>query len=136
MACAGVIASAGAQLDFTVMTVGTRNVTVGKNTYAYYGFDSSSSTGSLSNSTIEFADGTAYSCIRIENQQTTIRLTMGATVTDSDAASFKRIVIDDLSLNRSDRASFNSNVDWVWNTSDDAISSKNGSTIIVQWRAD
>ena len=42
----------------------------------------------------------------------------------------------DLSLNRSDRASFNGNVDWVWNTSDDAIESKNGSTIIVQWRAD
>jgi hypothetical protein len=135
MACAGVVASAGAQLDFTVMTVGTRNVTVGKSTNTYYGFDSGSSTGSLSNSTIEFGNGTAYSCIRIEDQLDTIRLTMGATVTD-DAASFNRIIIDDLSLNRSDRASFNSNVDWVWNTSDDAISSKNGSTIIVQWRAD
>ena len=131
----GVTASAGAQLDFTVMTVASRNVTSGKSTFTYYGFDNSSSTGSLSNSTIEFANGTAYSCIRIEDQGTTIRLTMGATVSDSDA-SFKRIVIDDLSLNRSDRASFNGNVDWVWNTSDDAISSKNGSTIIVQWRAD
>ena len=131
-----VTASAGAQLDFTVMTVGTRNVSVGKSTNKYYGFDGTSSTGSISNSTIEFADGTAYSCIRIEDQVSTIRLTMGATVTDSDAASFKRIVIDDLSLNRSDRASFNANVDWVWNTTDDAISSKNGSTIIVQWRAD
>ena len=61
---------------------------------------------------------------------------MGSTVTNSYEASFKRLVIDDLSLNRTD-ATFVSNTDWVWGSiSDDAISSKDGSTIIVQWRAD
>ena len=132
----GITASAGAQLDFTVMTVDDRNVTVGKSTETFYGFDSATSTGSLSNSTIEFANGTAYTVTRIEDQDTDIRLSMGSTVTNSDEASFKRLVIDDLSLNRTD-ATFVSNTDWVWGSiSDDAISSKDGSTIIVQWRAD
>ena len=132
----GITASAGAQLDFTVMTVGSRSVSDGKSTNTHFGFDSATSTGSLSNSTIEFANGTAYTVTRIEDQVTDIRLSMGSTVTNTEAASFKRLVIDDLSLNRTD-ATFISNTDWVWDSiSDDAISSKNGSTIIVQWRAD
>ena len=53
MACAGVVASAGAQLDFTVMTVGSRSVSVGKSTVTYFGFNSGTSTGSLSNATLE-----------------------------------------------------------------------------------
>ena len=135
MACAGVVASAGAQLDFTVMTVGSRNVTVGKSTNTHFGFDSSTSTGSLSNPTLEFASGTVYTCTRLEDQVTDIRISIDGTSTNTDAASFRRLVIDDLSLNRS--AATASTNDWVWGSiTDDAISSKNGSTIIVQLRAD
>ena len=132
----GAVALNGAQLDFTVMTVDSRSVSIGKSTNTHFGFDSATGTGSLSNSTIEFANGTAYTVTRIEDQVTDIRLSMGSTVTDSDEASFKRLIIDDLSLNRTD-ATFISNTDWVWSLiTDDAISSKNGSTLIVQWRAD
>ena len=130
MACGGVVASAGAQLDFTVMTVGTR--TVAKVTF--FGFDSSSSTGGLSNTTLETQGGNARTCTNIEDQGSNIvfALTDGE---DSDAAGFKTLVIDDLKLARSSRASFSSGT-WTYSSTDDAISSKNGSTIIVQLRAD
>ena len=54
---------------------------------------------------------------------------------DSDAAGFKSLVIDDLKLARSDRALFSGGT-WTYNSSNDAISAANGSTIIVQIRAD
>ena len=44
-------------------------------------------------------------------------------------------MIDDLKLSRSDRSSFSSGT-WLYVTSNDAISAANGSTIIVQLRAD
>ena len=66
MACAGVVASAGAQLDFTVMTVASR--ASGKSTF--FGFNSSTSTGSLSNATLETQGGNARTCTQIEDQGT------------------------------------------------------------------
>ena len=44
-------------------------------------------------------------------------------------------MIDDLKLARSGRASFSSGT-WTYSSADDAISAANGSTIIVQLRAD
>ena len=134
MACAGVIASAGAQLDFTVLTVASRNVSGGKSTVPFFGFDSATSTGSLSNATLETQGGTARTCTRLEDQgsQISFVLTDGE---DSDAAGYKTLVIDDLKLSRSDRSSFSSGT-WLYVTSNDAISAANGSTIIVQLRAD
>ena len=130
MACAGVIASAGAQLDFTVMTVGSR--VSGKVTF--FGFNSSTSTGNLSNTTLETQGGTARTCTQIEDQGTSIKFTL-TDGEDSDTAGYKTLVIDDLILSRSSRASFSSGT-WSYSSADDAISSKNGSTIIVQLRAD
>ena len=134
MACAGVVASAGAQLDFAVMTVASRNVTVGKSTVTFFGFESTTSTGSLSNATLETQGGTARTCTRLEDQgsQISFALTDGE---DSDAAGYKTLVIDDLKLARSSRSSFSSDT-WNYVTADDAISAANGSTIIVQLRAD
>jgi hypothetical protein len=135
MACAGVVASAGAQLDFTTFTVGTRNVTVGKSTVAYFGFNNSTSTGSLQNTTLEFANGTAYTCTVFEDEGTLFRLTFTGSPTDSDAAAFKRLIVGDQTFNRSDRASFGSGT-YTFNSSDDVISAANGSTIALQLRAD
>ena len=134
MACAGVVASAGAQLDFTVMTVGSRNVTGGKSTVTFFGFHAGSSTGSLSNATLETQGGTARTCTGLEDGGSSIVFTL-TDGEDSDAAGFKRLVIDDLKLARSSRASFSSGT-WTYNSSSTVISDANGSTIIVQLRAD
>ena len=134
MACAGVIASAGAQLDFTVLTVGSGNVTVGKSTVTYFGFNNSTSTGSLSNTTLETQGGNARTCTQIEDAGSQILFTL-TSGEDSDAAGYKTLVIDDLVLSRSDRTTFSSGT-WTYISSDDAISAANGSTIIVQLRAD
>ena len=130
MACAGVVASAGAQLDFTVMTVASR--ASGKSTF--FGFDSATSTGSLSNTTLETQGGNARTCTKIEDQGTSILFTLSSG-DDSDSAGYKTLVIDDLKLARSSRASFSSGT-WTYSSADDAISAANGSTIIVQLRAD
>ena len=130
MACAGVVASAGAQLDFTFMTVGSR--TSGKSTF--FGFNSSTSTGSLSKTSLETQSGNARTCTLIEDQGTNIVFTL-TDGEDSDAAGYKTLVIDDLILSRSSRAGFSSGA-WTYSTTNDAISAANGSTIIVQLRAD
>ena len=130
MACAGVVASAGAQLDFTVMTVASR--ASGKSTF--FGFNSSTSTGSLSNATLETQGGNARTCTQIEDQGTSILFTL-TDGEDSDTAGYKTLVIDDLKLARSGRSSFSSGT-WTYASADDAISAANGSTIIVQLRAD
>ena len=130
MACAGVVASAGAQLDFTVLNVSSRSV--GKS--SFFGFNSATSTGSLSNSTLETQSGDIRACGNIEDAGSTITFNLTDGV-DSDSAGYKTLVIDDLKLARSSRASFSSGT-WTYNSSDDAISSKNGSSIIVQLRAD
>ena len=131
MACGGVVASAGAQLDFTTFTVGTRSAGKG----SFFGFNASTSTGSLQNATLEFANGTAYTCTVLEDEGSQFRMTFTGSPTDSDAAAFKRIIIGDLTLNRSDRSSFSSGT-YIWSTSNDAISAANGSTIALQLRAD
>ena len=130
MACAGVVASAGAQLEFTVMTVASR--TVSKS--SFFGFNSGTSTGSLSNPTLETQGGNARTCTNLEDAGSTITFTL-TDGEDSDAAGYKTLIIDDLKLARSGRASFSSGT-WTYNSSDDAISAANGSTIIVQLRAD
>ena len=134
MACAGVIASAGAQLDFTIMTVGSRTVSVGKSTLTFFGFNNSTSTGSLSKTSLETQGGNARTCTQIEDQGSQILFTL-TSGEDSDAAGYKTLVIGDLVLSRSDRTFFSSGT-WTYTSADDAISAANGSTIIVQLRAD
>ena len=131
MACAGVVASAGAQLDFTVMTVASR--TSDKSTF--FGFDSGTSTGSLSNTTLETQSGTVRTCTRCEDQGTNLVFTV-TDCEDSDAAGFKSLVVDDLKLARSDRSAYSSGAFTFGISTNDAISAANGSTIIVQIRAD
>ena len=131
MACAGVVASAGAQLDFTVMTVASR--TSGKSTF--FGFDSGTSTGSLSNTTLETQSGTVRTCTVCEDQGTNLIFTL-ASCEDSDAAGFKSLIVDDLKLARSDRSAYSSGAFTFGISTNDAISAANGSTIIVQIRAD
>ena len=130
MACAGVIASAGAQLDFTTMTVGSR--TSGKATF--FGFNNSTSTGSLSKTSLETQSGNARTCTLIEDQGTNIVFTL-TDGEDSDAAGYKTLVIGSLSLSRSSRAGFSSGT-WTYNSSSTVISDANGSTLVVQLRAD
>lgn len=134
MACAGVIASAGAQLDFTIMTVGSRTVSVGKSTVTYFGFNNGTSTGSLSKTSLETQGGNARTCTQIEDQGTNILFTL-TDGEDSDAAGYKTLVIGSLSLSRSGRSSFSSGT-WTYSSTSSVISDANGSTLIVQLRAD
>tara|TARA_R100001126_G_scaffold102316_1_gene85856 strand:+ start:991 stop:1422 length:432 start_codon:yes stop_codon:yes gene_type:complete len=66
MACAGVVASAGAQIDFTLISVRDRTFTVGKTTHTAHGHSSSQSGSSLSKTALEFADGSSDTCDTIE----------------------------------------------------------------------
>ena len=66
MACAGVVASAGAQIDLTFITVRDRSFTVSKTTHTAFGHSSSQSGSSLSKTTLEFADGSSDTCDTIE----------------------------------------------------------------------
>jgi len=131
MACAGVIASAGAQLDFTTMTVGAR--TSGKATF--FGFNSATGTGSLSNPSLETQSAVVRTCTVCEDQGTNLVFTVSG-CEDSDAAGFKSLVVHDLKLARSDRSAYSSGAFTFGIGTNDAISGSNGSNIIVQLRAD
>jgi len=132
MACAGVIASAGAQLDFTVLNVSKR--TVSKTDY--YGFNSSvGGQGSLSNNTLETQSGTVRTCTVCEDQGTNFIFTVSG-CEDSDVAGFKTIVIGDVKLARSSRASYNSGSFIFGSFSSTVLEDANGSSLIVQLRAD
>ena len=133
MACAGVVASAGAQLDFTVMTVASR--TSGKSTF--FGFNNSTSTGGLSKSDnkLEFADGTRYECTVIEDEGNVIRVNFASAPSgNDDTTSFNSIIIGALRIDRS--SGFVSTTNYGFTSGSTAISAANGSTIIVQIRAD
>lgn len=132
MACAGVIASAGAQLDFTVLNVSKRTV----NKTDYYGFNSSvGGHGSLSNATLETQSGTVRTCTVCEDQGTNFIFTASG-CEDSDVAGFKTIVIGDVKLARSSRASYNSGSFVFGSFSSTVLEDANGSSLIVQLRAD
>lgn len=138
MACAGVIASAGAQIQFALFTVGA--TTVGKSTV--FGYQISSSTGAMNPTSFGIANGQVHAVFFLDDQGSTIRLgltdTGGGDAAPNSALSFNRLIIADLVLNRSDASyvDVGSYVQWTFTTSDDAISSNNGNTIIVQLRAD
>jgi hypothetical protein len=127
----GVTASAGAQLDFTVMTVASR--TSGKATF--FGFNNSNSTGSLSNASLETQSGVVRTCTICEDEGTILRFLVSG-CEDSDAAGFKSLVVHDLKLARSDRSAYSGGTFVFDISTNDAISAANGSTIIVQLRAD
>lgn len=131
MACGGVIASAGAQMDNFVMTVKSRSS--GKSTF--FGHSSAYSGSSLSDSTIELKRGSEISITTIEDLGGSIQMTLGSAVAD-DANSFNKIIIGDLTLTRVSASFTNSNQTISWATSDDAISSANNSTVNIEVRAD
>jgi len=135
MACAGVIASAGAQLDFTVMTVGSRTISAGKFSITYFGFNSATSTGSLSNPSLETQSAVVRTCTVCEDQGSNLAFTISG-CEDNDTAGFKSLVVHDLKLARSDRIAYNNGFFLIPIGTSDAISGSNGSNIIVQLRAD
>ena len=135
----GAVALNGAQIEFFTMTVSSRSVSLGKSTVTYFGWnDNHHSASNVSKDDLEMANGTAYNLDNLEDQGASINFGFdsGQTLTDSDAGGFRRLIIDDLSLNRSDRTAFAANNTWVWTSVDDALSSNNGQTIIIQLRAD
>ena len=62
----GITSSAGAQIDFTLISVRDRSFSVGKSTYTAHGHSSSQSGSSLSKTTLEFADASIDTCDTIE----------------------------------------------------------------------
>ena len=127
----GILASSGAQLDFSFLEVA--NYSVGKGTAQ--GFLSGTG-GTMSNQTLEFGNHTACAVQEIEDEGTQIRFRIQATPlpANNDKDAFKRIIIGDLTLNRSD-AEYSSG-SWVWDSTDDVLSGNVGNTIIVELRSD
>jgi hypothetical protein len=125
----GVTASAGAQIDFTTMTVGRRITTVsaGKftSTYFHYGFLTGGSQGSVTKSSLETANNTSHSLIQLEHISHTgtgsavgINITLQGTVADTDVGGFKTLVLNNSTrFTRSDRASYSTGTNSVWNWS-------------------
>ena len=141
MACAGVVASAGAQIQLGLFTVGS--ATVGKSTIYGYGVDPGGSTyGAMNPTSFGIANGQVHGAYFLDDQGGSIRLglndTGGGDAAPNSALSFNRLIIDDLVLNRSSSGYIDggSYVQWTFTTSDDAISSNNGNTILMQLRAD
>ena len=135
MACAGVIASAGAQLDFSTLTVATYSV--GKGTSI--GFRSvSGGSSSMSNPTLEFGSGTVFTCTLLEDQGSTISFQLSSLPSSqpSIADSFKRIIVGGLVLNHADVDSYSNSTGFNWTTTDQTIANANGTTINVELRAD
>ena len=62
----GSTSSAGAQIDFTLISVRDRTFTVGKTTHTAHGHSTSQSGSSLSKTALEFADGSSDTCDTIE----------------------------------------------------------------------
>ena len=131
MACGGGIASAGAQMDNFVMTVKSR--TSGKSTF--FGHSAAYSGSSLSDSTIELRIGSEITINTIEDIGGSIQFRTGSAVAD-DANSFNKIIIGDLTLTRASATFTDSNQTLTWNTTDDAVSSANNSTVNIEVRAD
>ena len=138
MACAGVIASAGAQIELALFTVGSASA--GKTTI--YGYQPANSFGAMNPTSFGIANGQVHAVFFLDDQGSTIRLgltdTGGGDAAPNSALSFNRLIIADLVLNRSDASYVDagSYVQWTFTTSDDAISSNNGNTIFAQLRAD
>ena len=131
----GVTASAGAQLDFSTLTVAFYSVGKG----ASFGFRSvGGGSSSMSNPSLEQGDNSVSTCIRLEDQGSVIVYASSGLPSSKPSIedSFRRIIIDDLILNQADTSSYSNSTGYGWTTSDDAISSKTTTTIIIQLRAD
>lgn len=129
MACGGVVASAGAQLSFSIITVGSR--AVGKSTV--YGYDTDvGSYGSASNSSMAVLNGNTRTLNAIEDSGNTI----GLTLTNGADNDFHSMVIGNLKLLESNTASQGSGYFYNWTSTDQTIADANGSTVILQLRAD
>jgi len=132
MSCAGVVASAGAQIDFTTMTVGRRITTVsaGKftSTFFHYGFLTGGSQGSVTKSSLETANNTSHALLQLEHishsgtgSAVGMNLSLQGTVADTDVAGFRTLVMTNTSTGvitkflRSDKASYSTATNSVWN---------------------
>lgn len=130
-----VIASAGAQLDFSTLTVATYSV--GKGTSI--GFRSvNGGSSSMSNPTLEFGSGTVFTCTHLEDQGSNISFMLSSlpSTKPSIADSFRRIIINGLVLNQADTSSYSSVTGFNWTSFDQTIADASGTTIIVELRAD
>ena len=66
MACAGVVASAGAQISMVFVTVKERSQAVGKSTFTYFGHSNQYTGSSVSGNPMEFANGASEDLTTIE----------------------------------------------------------------------
>jgi len=147
MACAGVVASAGAQIQLFFLTIGQKNVSAGKSTFIYRGkyLDAGSTSPTavtLKNGNIHNLDG-VYT---LNTNTVTVfvlfdDLDDGTAVPDSDEA-FRSITIGDLKVLRSDRSTYGASGDdqlfGFPNGGNDNIynGTNNGDIVICELRAD
>ena len=130
-----IAASAGAQIDFSTLTVATYSVGKGSS----IGFRSvNGGSSSMSNSTLEFGSGTVFTCTHLEDQGSTISFMLSSlpSTKPSIADSFKRIIINGLVLNQADTSSYSNSTGFNWTTTDQTLADASSSTIIIELRAD
>jgi len=131
----GAVASAGGMIDFTIMTVGTRNVQ-GTDPFGYL---QPTGTGDLSNKTIIQGDNTTVGVVTaIEDRGSQIFYTISPNGGDSDTNAFKTMVIGALRLVRTDAALILADgTTYGWNSTDTTISDAGvGGKVVIQWRRD
>ena len=160
MACAGVVASAGAQLDLFFITKGTRTYTIqsGKSTITIYerGFRTSPSFGSVSyaiGSGMRIKGGAEHELIQLYHTGlSTIYVTFknpkvgGSTGDNAPEASFTSIVLhnpqtsvrqvlkladDDITVSPGD-----SSTQWMWIETEAGVNTNNDTVIPCELRAD
>ena len=140
----GIAASAGAQIDFTLISVRDRTFTVSKTTHTAHGHSVNQSGSSLSKTALEFADGSSDTCDTIE-YSTQLNLTFARPDHPStEADSFRRLVLTGSSgtINShllSDRTSYStSTIIWTGISSSNAqaLTESNDDVCILELRAD
>jgi len=158
MACAGVVASAGAQIDLTFLTVGRRAtvVSAGKfsSTYFHYGFSTTASfsvAGSVTKSSLETAGNTSHALLQIQHISHStggavgLNFQLEGTVADTDAGGFKTLVMTNTStgqeskLSRSGRYAYGApGSKWTWSYASNLLSNAytNGQVLAVELRSD
>ena len=141
MGCAGVVASAGAQIDLTFITVRDRSFTVSKTTHTAFGHSSSQSGSSLSKTTLEFADGSSDTCDTIESSTLTTLSFARPDHPSSRGDAFRRLVLTGSngtinSHTLTDATTYNT-TSISWSTSNTgALTESNDNVCVLELRAD
>tara|TARA_S200002703_G_C3732960_1_gene225309 strand:- start:28 stop:462 length:435 start_codon:yes stop_codon:yes gene_type:complete len=142
----GITSSAGAQIDFTLISVRDRTFTISKTDYTAFGHGPQQSGSSLSKTSLEFLDGSSENCTLIESTTQSSLNTDFADVPAASSNAFRTLVLtgSNGTINKHlvSAASYNpgdsKQIIWAGLTSSEvlALSESNDDICIMEFRAD